>query len=77
VTLALDKLIDFLDLDFEDDTPRLDDEDKGYGDWIGDLWLSDEEREAERRVRALILPLESVRLRRGGRSFKESCLSYI
>ena len=63
MTLALDELIDFLDLDFEDETPRLDDWDKGYGDWIGDLWLSEEEREAERRERALILPLEEARSR--------------
>lgn len=78
MSFALDALlIDFFDLDFEDETTRyLDEEDRRQGDWRGDLWLSEEEREAERRERALIFPV--LGSRGGGRSFKESCcLSYI
>ena len=70
---AFYEFTDYFDLDFEDET-RLDD---GKGDDIsGSLWLKDEEREADRRARALIFPLEAV-ISRGGRSFKESCLSCI
>jgi hypothetical protein len=61
VICALDEFLaeDFLDFDFEDETILFDDgtEIGGYN-WTGDLWLRDEDREADRRNRALILPIE-------------------
>jgi hypothetical protein len=61
VICALDEFLaeDFLDFDFEEETIRFDDGTEiGGCDWTGDLWLSEEEREADRRNRALILPVE-------------------